>query len=49
MHLLERSDLSVARIAEAAGYADPFAFSRRFRAHVGVSPSAYRAARRAAR
>ena len=40
--LLRRTSLSVAQIAEEAGYADPFYFSNRFRRCVGETPSAYR-------
>jgi AraC-like DNA-binding protein len=34
--------LSVADAAHAAGFADPFYFSRQFKKHVGVSPTEYR-------
>lgn len=41
--LLSHSDWSVAKVAEAVGYADPFAFSTAFKRHRGVSPRRYRA------
>ncbi len=34
--------LSVSEVAHAVGFADPFLFSARFRAHTGISPSAFR-------
>jgi AraC-like DNA-binding protein len=40
--LLQRSNLSVGAIAEACGFANPFHFSRRFRAAYGQPPRAYR-------
>jgi AraC family transcriptional regulator of arabinose operon len=40
--LLDTTDQAVAEIARALGYADPFYFSRQFRAVHGVSPSGYR-------
>ncbi|MDN3354215.1 AraC family transcriptional regulator [Actinomadura sp. DC4] len=40
--LLDTTDRSVAEIARALGYADPFYFSRQFRSVHGTSPSAYR-------
>jgi len=40
--LLERTQLSVAEIAEAVGYTDPFYFSTRFKVVVGSAPRAYR-------
>lgn len=40
--LLRDTSLGVQEIADAVGYADPFYFSRRFRAEFGESPSAYR-------
>ncbi len=42
---LLRGPASVASIASACGYADHSAFSRQFRAVVGVSPSEFRAVR----
>jgi AraC-like DNA-binding protein len=45
-HLL-LGDRSVAEIAQDCGYADHSAFSRQFRAVVGLSPSEYRALQRA--
>ena len=39
---LLRSDMPIADIADACGYADQSTFSRRFRAVVGMSPSEYR-------
>jgi AraC-like DNA-binding protein/quercetin dioxygenase-like cupin family protein len=41
--LLQATDLPVAAIAEAVGYANPFAFSTAFRRWAGASPSAFRA------
>lgn len=41
--LLARTNLPVAGIGRACGYADALHFSRRFRAVYGVSPRAYRA------
>ena len=41
--LLERTGDSIAEIAHQVGYGDAFYFSRRFRAHAGLAPSAYRA------
>ncbi|HTJ31759.1 MAG TPA: helix-turn-helix transcriptional regulator [Dactylosporangium sp.] len=43
--LLQRSNLSVGAIAEACGFANPFHFSRRFRAAYGLPPRAYREVR----
>jgi AraC-like DNA-binding protein len=40
--LLDQSDASINEIAQEVGYDDPFYFSRHFRRHHGVSPSAYR-------
>jgi AraC-like DNA-binding protein len=45
--LLEREDSPVHRIAAACGYRDVCHFERVFRAHVGVSPNAYRRLSRA--
>jgi AraC-like DNA-binding protein len=42
--LLERTNLGVAEVGRACGFADPLHFSRRFRAVVGVAPRDYRAA-----
>lgn len=41
--LLDRSNLPVAAVASACGYADAFHFSKRFHATYHVSPRAYRA------
>ena len=41
VQLLRTTDLPVAQVASAVGYADPFYFSRVFRRHLGVAPSAY--------
>jgi len=40
--LLLRTSLSIATIGERVGWGDPVTFSRRFRAHYGVSATAYR-------
>lgn len=40
--LLRRSNLSIAAISDACGFANPYHFSHRFRVVAGVSPSAYR-------
>ncbi|MBC8041365.1 MAG: helix-turn-helix domain-containing protein [Opitutaceae bacterium] len=40
--LLERTDLTVAEVADATGFTDPFYFSTRFSALVGRSPRAHR-------
>jgi len=40
--LLELTDESVSNIATAAGFADAFHFSRRFKHHSGMSPRGYR-------
>lgn len=45
--LLERDDSPVHRIAAACGYRDVSHFEQVFRAHVGVSPNAYRRLSRA--
>lgn len=44
--LLDMTDRSIASIAAEVGYADPFHFSRRFRAVHGVSAKRYRAHRK---
>jgi AraC family transcriptional regulator len=44
---LERGDLSVTEIAQVCGFATPSRFASAFRAQIGQSPSAYRAAVRA--
>lgn len=41
--LLVRTDLTVGSIGQAVGFADPYAFSRRFKAVFGESPRSYRA------
>jgi AraC-like DNA-binding protein len=41
--LLDTTDLAITEIARALGYADPFYFSRQFRAVHGVTESEYRA------
>jgi AraC family L-rhamnose operon transcriptional activator RhaR len=41
-HFLRHSDMTCAEVGEAAGYASPEQFSKRFRAKHGLSPSAYR-------
>ncbi|MET9532415.1 helix-turn-helix domain-containing protein [Streptomyces sp. NPDC006649] len=46
-HLLESSDLTVARIATACGFGDPVALRKHFHIHIGLSPLAYRRAHRA--
>jgi AraC family transcriptional regulator len=40
--LLQRSNLAVGAVASACGFANPFHFSRRFRAVYGVPPRTYR-------
>lgn len=40
--MLTSTELSVEKVAAAAGYADPLYFSRIFRTHVGCSPTEYR-------
>ena len=40
--ILRQTNLPVAHIAKGVGYTDPFAFSKIFRKHKGVSPSQYR-------
>jgi len=42
MSLLRRSTLSIAEVAEEAGFGSPQAFSRIFKKEVGVSPRKYR-------
>jgi AraC family L-rhamnose operon transcriptional activator RhaR len=39
---LLRSEESIAAVGAAVGWGDPNYFSRRFRAHFGVSPTAFR-------
>ena len=46
LSLLERPALEVAQIAQMLGYADPANFTRAFRQWTGVTPSAWRLARR---
>lgn len=40
--MLMQTDQPVAQVGQACGYPDAFHFSRHFKQHVGVSPSAYR-------
>ncbi|MFJ7625179.1 helix-turn-helix domain-containing protein [Streptomyces sp. NPDC097595] len=40
--LLDQSDMPVAAVARACGYASPFHLSRRFRARYGMPPTVYR-------
>lgn len=47
LHLLESGEDPIVGIAHACGYADQSAFTRRFHAVVGVSPSEYRRAHQA--
>jgi AraC family L-rhamnose operon transcriptional activator RhaR len=42
--LLRTTDLTVTRIAAEVGWADPNLFARRFKAHFGLAPGAYRRA-----
>ena len=44
--LLLDSDLSVRAIAEICRFSDPFAFSKAFRSHYGISPRAFRQSHR---
>ncbi|NJQ03490.1 AraC family transcriptional regulator [Streptomyces zingiberis] len=46
--LLEREDATVAEVARAVGYSDPFGFSAAFKRVRGVSPSVFRSAAPAA-
>lgn len=39
--LLSQSPLSVSEVAELVGYEDPFAFSKQFKLHFGISPRDY--------
>ncbi len=48
LSLLERQSLEVAQVAQMLGYADPANFTRAFRLWTGLTPSAWRAARKAA-
>jgi AraC-like DNA-binding protein len=41
--LLERTDATLARIADDVGYSNEFAFATAFRKHTGTSPGAWRA------
>jgi AraC-like DNA-binding protein len=41
-NLLANSDMPLAEIAVAAGFSDQSHCARRFREHVGVTPSSYR-------
>ena len=43
--LLESTPMKIAAVAQAVGYANPFAFSTAFRRSNGVSPAAWRSAR----
>lgn len=40
--LLDTTDATIAEVAQDVGYDDPFYFSRHFRRHHGMSPSAFR-------
>lgn len=40
--LLRKTNLSITNVAKGVGYNDPFAFSKIFRKHKGMSPSQYR-------
>ena len=40
--LLREEELSVAQVADAVGFADPYHFSRVFRQHEGLAPTRYR-------
>lgn len=42
MDLLQQGNHNVAEAAAAVGYEDPFYFSRLFRKHMGIPPSACR-------
>ena len=42
MNMLDNTDYSMARIAEAVGYDNPLYFSRIFKKHTGMSPSDYK-------
>ncbi|WAP58425.1 GlxA family transcriptional regulator [Streptomyces sp. S465] len=46
-HLLESTDLTVARVATASGFGDPVALRKHFYSHLGLSPLAYRRAHNA--
>jgi AraC-like DNA-binding protein len=39
---LHNDDMTIAQIADAVGYENPFAFSNAFKRHTGLSPSRYR-------
>ena len=39
--LLAESPLAISEVAELVGYEDPFAFSKQFKRHFGISPKAY--------
>lgn len=41
---IRHKDLSLAEISQAYGFCDQSAFTKQFRAHIGVTPSAYRKA-----
>jgi len=45
--LLSETEMPVGAVAEAAGYSDPYHFSRHFRRRMGEPPRAYRQRRRA--
>ena len=47
--LLDDTDTPIGIIASSVGYEDPLCFSRIFKKHVGLSPSAYRASKNAYR
>lgn len=42
LELLETTDLLICEVAERVGYQDPFYFSRLFKRHIGISPTAIR-------
>jgi AraC-like DNA-binding protein len=42
IRLLSTTDASITEVAHTCGYADHSAFSRQFRASVGITPTEYR-------
>ncbi|WP_127585958.1 AraC family transcriptional regulator [Paenibacillus koleovorans] len=42
LHLMTETSLSVTQAAQSLGYSDVFYFSKQFKQHFGVSPTAYR-------